>query len=476
MRVHMFRSATSIALVAFLAATPLSRAAIPASASCMAHATQALDAVINGKYAAAGKHFAPQLAQVIDAGQIRKAWAEVQKLHGAYRGHAAAKQLVIGARRFVLIETRFANGPLNSVSSCNDSGQIVYSAWMFDAAGTIAAAQPRSFADGTRTLPLSVESPYGPLPATLTLPVGNGPFPAAVLLVGSGPQDQNESVGPNKPFRDLALGLARLGVATLRFDKRTYAYRLRAATSDALTVDDVVTDDAMTAVSVLRKQKHIDSRHVFVLGHSLGAMLAPRIGANDPHLAGLVLLAPPAVPVLEKAVRQVGHSVDAETDAKTKRALAAQLTSLRKELALVEHANPRQPPSGTFSGMPQSYWVSLHQVHPVAMVKHLRMPVLILQGGADEAVSPKYSFGLWQKAFAHNSRVTLKLYPGLVHTFLPVSKASMPAAANKPQHVDPRVIDDIAGWIQAQSKRTSGVSVRIPGASAPTSGPTPGSR
>ena len=113
------------------------------------------------------------------------------------------------------------------------------------------------------------------LPGTLTLPQGNGPFPAVVLVHGSGAHDRDETIGPNKPFRDLAHGLAGHGIAVLRYEKRTRVHPERFR-EQAFTVDDEVTFDAIAAVAALRARADIDATRVFVAGHSLGAMMAPR--------------------------------------------------------------------------------------------------------------------------------------------------------------------------------------------------------
>ncbi|RKY00046.1 hypothetical protein DRP77_12235, partial [Candidatus Poribacteria bacterium] len=154
-------------------------------------------------------------------------------------------------------------------------------------------------------------------PATLTLPRGEGPFPAVVLVHGSGPHDRDETVGANKPFKDLAWGLATKGIAVLRYEKRTKAYpREMARMAPKLTVEEEVIKDALAAVELLRKEGKIDPKAIFVLGHSLGAMLAPRIAAKGKGIAGIIMLAPNARSLPELMLEQTRYllSLDGEID------------------------------------------------------------------------------------------------------------------------------------------------------------------
>jgi pimeloyl-ACP methyl ester carboxylesterase len=139
----------------------------------------------------------------------------------------------------------------------------------------------------------SLMSAAGRYPA-LSLPSGAGPLPAIVLVHGSGQHDRDETIGPNKPFRDLAWGLASRGIAVLRYEKRTRQHQQRVAQlENGFTVKEEAIDDAGAAVALLRNRTGIRANRIYVLGHSLGAMLAPRIAAADPAVAGLVLMAGP---------------------------------------------------------------------------------------------------------------------------------------------------------------------------------------
>jgi len=288
------------------------------------------------------------------------------------------------------------------------------------------------------------------LGATLTMPHGRGPFPAVVLVAGSGPNDRDETIGSNKPFRDIAQGLTEHGIAVLRYDKRTKAHP-EAFIGKPYTIDDEVTYDAVAAVELLRKQSGIDPSRVFVLGHSLGAQMAPRIARRDPHVAGLILIAAPAHPLLDEMLRQLHYIASLDpTHAKEIEAQAAMVEAQRTQLEKLERSHPDAP--GPL-GLPASYWLSLRDDDPIATAKKLDVPMLILQGDGDYQISPKDDFPRWQAAFAHDPRVTLHEYPGLSHLMMPAGNPPSPADYANPGHVDARVIADIAAWIEAQVPR-----------------------
>ena len=165
----------------------------------------------------------------------------------------------------------------------------------------------------------------GSLPATLTAPKGAGPFPAIVLLHGSGPHDRDETIGPNKPFRDLAGGLAGQGVAVLRFEKRTKAYGLKLAKVKDLTVKEEIFDDALAAVALLCKTPGIAPKKIFVLGHSLGGMAAPRLAQLDPDIAGLIVMAGAARPIDDVIIEQIDYLLSLDKNATEKEKANAEL-------------------------------------------------------------------------------------------------------------------------------------------------------
>lgn len=438
-------------MLAALASLVLSAAATaqPTDA-CRTRGQAALAAWTQGRDDQAGKDFAPAIAAKLTPALLRQVWGQLQAQAGSFESLGTLAAQSLDGQDALVAPLAFSGTPLAAIVHCDGQDRIDGFRVVPGASVKATVAAPEPAIPGAVSRPLPVPSPLGPLPGTLTLPEGKGPFPAVVLVAGSGAHDQDETIGPNQPFRDLAAGLAAHGVASLRYDKRTYVHATRMV-GQAFTVDDEVTDDALAAAHLLARQPGIDPHRLFVLGHSLGAMIAPRIGRRDPQLAGLVLLAAPARALLDVSAEQVReqgrrHHRGAAQIAASERAIAA-------EQKLLAGADPRHPPAGSFGNLPQSYWLSLHDYRQVDVAKGLAMPMLILQGGADFQVSPALDFARWKQALAGRPQTAFHLYPGLGHLFMPAGKTGTVADYATPGHVDARVIGDIAAWIGVQPAR-----------------------
>lgn len=439
----------ALALAGALVSTA-SLAGVP-TAMCRAHGQAALQAWTQGRDAALNQYMAPVISAHVSAAQWQQAWAATQVKFGAFRhagklaSHTVMKQGVLAA------EVVFAKATQALIVQCDDKDRI--NTFRLIPAGLVKGMLTQAgvpLPAGAVSRDISVPSPLGPLPGKLVVPAGSGPFPAVVLVQGSGSTNYDEAIGPNKPFRDIAMGLAKAGVATLRYDKRPFVYGKKMMANAKLTVDDEVTDDALTALHLLARQSHVDPRRVFVLGHSLGAMMAPRIATRDPALAGVIMLAAPTRPlltVLAEQIREMGTRQGMQPAT-----IAAREASIAAERKLLDDAKAAQPPTGRWHHIPQSYWLSLHDYHQVAVAKKLAMPMLILQGESDFNVSYTKDFVLWKKALAGHAHVTFHAYPGLSHLFMP-AKATATASDFAPGHVSPEVIADMAAWIKAQPAR-----------------------
>lgn len=292
------------------------------------------------------------------------------------------------------------------------------------------------------------------LPGTLTMPKGEGPFPAVVLVHGSGPNDRDESLGPNRPFRDLAWGLASNGIAVLRYDKRTLIYGEKSAVPiENLTVKEESMDDALAAAALLRTTAGIDPTKVFILGHSLGGLLTPRITAQDSELAGAIIMAGNTRPLEDLMVIQTSYL--AETDGTVSLAEKNQIDIVKKQVRNIKDLTDSQwGEKGLFIlGAPAAYWLDLRSYNPVETARKLTQPLLILQGECDYQVTFKEDFQGWKDGLSDRTDVTFKSYAKLNHLFM-VGTGTGAGTAEEyaiPGHIPLEVITDISAWIKALS-------------------------
>ncbi|WP_248516545.1 alpha/beta hydrolase [Salinarchaeum laminariae] len=297
-------------------------------------------------------------------------------------------------------------------------------------------ADPDSFQATEHTL-----EPDGcQLGATLTTPTDVDAVPGVVIVHGSGPSDRDATVAANKPYRDIAEGLASQGIAVLRYDKRTMACNVSPA---EYTVDRVTVDDALHAISWLRDREAVASDDVTVLGHSLGAMLAPEIADRDGELAGAVGLAAPARPLTDAFLDQISHLASVtehESPAYSQR-------RDQWENAAEQIATGNYDADESLMGYPGAFWTSLDGYDPVDRAESVATEQFYLQGERDYQVTVEGDFTQWQSTFGDSTAVSLSTYEDLNHAFLPGEGPSVPAAYGVSNQVEKTVVDDVAAWI-----------------------------
>lgn len=295
---------------------------------------------------------------------------------------------------------------------------------------------------------ISVVTDKYKLPGKLTLPLGESKVPGLVLVHGSGPHDADETIGPNRPFKDLAEGLATRGVAVLRYEKRAHKYGASMTPADA-TLNFEVIDDAVSAVALLREHARIDPARVFVLGHSLGGTCAPLIAARDPKIAGIISLSGTPRSLLDLIEEQFEYifNEDGDFTEKEKKTLA----DLRKDSRLIREGKldeVKQP----LLGAPNNYWAELHNIDVFTPAKNYAGPILILGGGRDYQITRK-CFDAWMTGLRDKPNVIDKWYPKLNHLYFVGSDPPSPKDYAIAGRFSKSALDDIAAWVLSDGKK-----------------------
>jgi pimeloyl-ACP methyl ester carboxylesterase len=294
------------------------------------------------------------------------------------------------------------------------------------------------------------------VPATLTLPhdaksrVSKG-VPIVVLVQGSGVQDRDETVGANKVFQQLAWGLAQRGIATLRYDRRP---KFDAANfAQHFDLDHEVVIDAANALAFCASVPEADPSQVFLLGHSLGAQLAPyivqrRLQEKPNSVRGYILLAGVETPIDQTILRQVAEFSKADGSPDSPEKDEQVKASVAKWQAIFAQVNDPRTPGDKVVGpgnVPAAYWRDWIKRDPAAIMKQLPIPALVLRGELDRNVVHEDFTALSAAATVPGSKS--EEFPGLNHLFMPVKDEH--ADELQPGKISPEVLNTISGWIEA---------------------------
>ena len=276
------------------------------------------------------------------------------------------------------------------------------------------------------------------IPGFITYPKDVTDPPVVILLTGSGPQDRNQMIGPNVPFKDLAHGLAKAGIATIRYDDRYYH---DPALYQQKTIDEEMLDDAAAAME-LAKELAVDPNRIYLLGHSLGGMMVPKLLKENPGLAGGIILAGSPRPLYE-LIRDQQLALFQSQSAGEKQ--VANFNAQMDQVGLLIEAM-EAPKGNDILGLPDSYWLSLRQA---AAPNHsdFAQPALILQGGRDFQVFAETDYPAWQELFRDRSDISYQLFESLNHLFMPSLTGDITEYYTA-QTLDPAVIEAISQWIE----------------------------
>jgi dienelactone hydrolase len=412
----------------------------PANASTDSRVDELFTALRDRRFSTATEHFDSTMKRGLSADQLQTVWLQIVGTEGNLEQWKIIQRGQMAGINVVGVELTFEHGKLLSTVSVrpqtDEIAGLYFKPLTTEPGASLSPATSPPYADAVKFSSESVtvgENPWK-LPGILTIPNGSGPFPAIVLLAGSGPQDRDETIGPNHIFKDLAEGLSTRGIVVLRYDKRSYAYRTT-MNPQKITVEEEVIHDGVEAVRLLRARRDVERDRIFVVGHSLGGMLAPEVAKKAWPVAGIVLLAPAGRKLPAMVVQQIRYVGQASPE----------------QLALIERqadeiSAHKMPPAQYWLGAPASYYYDLDARDEVALARSLDVPILILRGSRDYQVIDE-DIRIWQNGLKGDAKVQVDTFPSLNHLFIAGAGKPGPAEYDTPGHVDVAVIGTIASFI-----------------------------
>ncbi len=399
------------------------------------------------KYSAATVKFDSTVRDLLSAEKLKSIWKGLNAQFGTFKGHSNIKEDIHQDYIIILVTCQFEKQKLDTKIVFNQDGQIAGLFFVptqsdddYDSAKYV---KKGSF----RSEEVVFGSDPWKLPGTLLLPRRSEQPPVVLLVHGSGAHDRDETIGPNKPFRDIAEGLVSSGIAVLRYEKRTKEHAdLIETMINSMTVNEETVFDALQAVEFLHKKRNIDPTRIFILGHSLGGTMIPRMALQDSLCAGYIIMAGATRPLEDLIMEQYTYLF--QSDSVISEEEKTQLKEL--ELAIKQVKNPDLNENVSREKLPlginANYWLDLKNYQPAAEAEKIDKPILILHGLRDYQVS-KMNLIDWHSALAYKNEVEIVTFPKLNHLFMTGEGKSLPYEYMMKNHVAEDLIITIVNWI-----------------------------
>lgn len=404
------------------------------------------EALVSEDYETAVDYFTPEVLAQVDAAKLEEIWNQVQGQAGTYESKSA-------------VHVSKENDAVVSYQALTFANTLLDLKLAFDASESVAGilfiphkVLNLDLVETEKIFEEEILVKTGKdvqLRGILTLPKGDDKVPAIILVHGSGPNDMDETLGPNKLFKDIAHGLAEKGIAVIRYTKRTKEYSAPPQIDITyMTLFEETIEDAISAVDLAKKDKRIDKKQIYVLGHSLGGMAAPRIGTLAKNTKGIIIMAGNARPMEELIYEQYKYLV--EEDGIVTPEEESIVVNFEGQLKVLEKFRKEGKTDGILPmGLPAAYWQYLNQYKQVETAVNLEKPILILQGKRDYQVTTT-DFQIWKKALSKHSNSTFKIYEKLNHQMREGTGPSYPTEYTIKSELPSYLITDISEWINAQ--------------------------
>lgn len=380
----------------------------------------------NGEFSDCAARFSDEMKASLDEPSLRAAWEQVVSAAGDYVGVYDVSESEADGSVTVVTTLEYTKTGV-TVMLVFDVENAVEGLWL-NYRTLPAASESEAFTeteirigkyqlDGILTLPANVDNP-----------------PVAILIQGSGQTDFDETAGELKPFRDLAHGLAENGIASIRFNKRFYqSFQLKSEMK--VTVRTEVIEDVHAAIEFAQNRGGVNGEKIFLIGHSLGGMLAPVIAEENAAVSGIVSLA--GSPRRLEDILCSQYEYQLRQHGLSEKEVAERADSVQQEAERVKTLADGE--EGIYFNVYGVYWKSLNEVDTASAALALEIPMLFLQGEEDVQVYADIDFTAWQELLAGKENCRFRLYEGLGHFF-----------DDEDGKVDRAVIEEIAGFISEE--------------------------
>lgn len=382
----------------------------------------------------------------IEVEKMIKMWGQIETMFGDFQHADLICSDTVDEYVQVFVTVNFKRKEQNLNISFNDSKKIVG----FFMAQTIPCqpviyplpkyAKVKKYTEKSIQFKTDSLTLYG----TLTLPLKlKSNQPIFIFVHGSGPSDRDETIGPNKLFLDLASGLASKGIPSLRYDKRTYLYKNPNQSND---IHKEVLQDVSSAIKWVKQQDNLTENPIYIIGHSMGAYLAPLIAQQNPQVKGIVMMAGNNRPLEELILEQYNYLADLnEGDAER---MKTEIAKIETQIHYLKNNLTKDSPADKLPlGIPASYWLSLKAYHPNDVIQCLTIPILVLQGERDYQVTMK-DYNLWANSMAGKSNYSSISYEKLNHIFTEGEGKPNPTEYMTQSNVPNYVLKDILKWVK----------------------------
>lgn len=384
--------------------------------------------------------YTSDMREIMSLGETKKniifhnmSLGQVEKIDDAYSHKYATARYVI-----VPIEGSLTN--INIQISFNNNNEII--GFSYEEYGKNSPVETREKPDNILEEEYTFYSDGYVIPGTLTSPSGLSDYPLVIMVHGFGPSDRDLSIYANKPFQDLAWGLAEAGIASYRYDKRTYI-RESIIDDTSFTVYDETINDAVTATNMAKELKEVNPNKVYILGFSQGGYLLPRIAEYLPDAAGYIFLSSPAEHMKNYIKEQYEYL--AMEDGQISLSDNQIINQITEDISMLEM--PFQiPDEQKVQGFHKDYWIDLYDYNPIQVARRINVPVLVQHGARDYQVTKK-QYNLWYNAFFDSDNWNFHSYPELNHFMMEGEGNSYSSEYKANNYLNEQVIQDLANFI-----------------------------